>query len=448
MSTRGRRIPGLLLVAASLLPPLYLLGQVEDSSGARSGLLASAALSVLGYLGTIYVLPTFTPFLSRSGLTGRDLCKKGTASADKNIPEGTGVIAGTMFLVCVVVLQLFYARGSTDKMVDYLSALLSICFMTFLGFTDDVLDLPWRYKLLLPTVATLPLLCAYDGSTSIVVPRPLDHLLMAAGGGWEGGGGGFTLVGRAISSVFPVVLPSEAGGMLLLDLGTAYMVYMGMLAVFCTNAVNIYAGINGLEAGQSFVVACAILAHNAHELRCGRETENNTFSAMLLLPFIATTLGLLRYNWYPARVFVGDTYCYFAGMTFAVVGIHGHFSKTLILMFLPQVANFLISVPQLFKVLPCPRHRLPRVDTEKGLLVPSTMPFTGGELPVWRYLRSGPDGEVINLTLINLVLHVSGPMRENVLCTLLLVLQAAACAFGFVVRYYFAGLVYGSPPAA
>lgn len=32
--------------------------------------------------------------------------------------------------------------------------------------------------------------------------------------------------------------------------GTVYMVYMGMLAVFCTNAVNIYAGINGLEAGQ------------------------------------------------------------------------------------------------------------------------------------------------------------------------------------------------------
>ena len=32
--------------------------------------------------------------------------------------------------------------------------------------------------------------------------------------------------------------------------GTVYMVYMGLLAVFCTNAVNIYAGINGLEAGQ------------------------------------------------------------------------------------------------------------------------------------------------------------------------------------------------------
>lgn len=31
------------------------------------------------------------------------------------------------------------------QMVDYLSALLSICFMVFLGFTDDVLDLPWRW---------------------------------------------------------------------------------------------------------------------------------------------------------------------------------------------------------------------------------------------------------------------------------------------------------------
>ncbi|CAN0307620.1 unnamed protein product, partial [Scytosiphon promiscuus] len=74
----------------------------------------------------------------------------------------------TVVTVAVVVVAVA-AYGA--KMVDYLSALLSICFMTFLGFTDDVLDLPWRYKLLLPTVATLPLLCAYDGSTSVVVPR-------------------------------------------------------------------------------------------------------------------------------------------------------------------------------------------------------------------------------------------------------------------------------------
>lgn len=33
--------------------------------------------------------------------------------------------------------------------------------------------------------------------------------------------------------------------------GPLYYVYMGMLAVFCTNAINILAGVNGLESGQS-----------------------------------------------------------------------------------------------------------------------------------------------------------------------------------------------------
>ena len=63
---------------------------------------------------------------------------------------------------------------------------------------------------------------------------------------------------------------------------------------------------------------------------------------------------------YPSRVFVGDTLCYFSGMLFAVVAILGHFSKTLLLFFIPQVFNFVFSVPQLFRFVPCPRHRLPR----------------------------------------------------------------------------------------
>lgn len=44
---------------------------------------------------------------------------------------------------------------------------------------------------------------------------------------------------------------------------------------------------------------------------------------------------------YPAQVFVGDTYCYYSGMLFATVGILGHFSKTLLLFFVPQVSTIL-----------------------------------------------------------------------------------------------------------
>lgn len=41
---------------------------------------------------------------------------------------------------------------------------------------------------------------------------------------------------------------------------------MGMLAVFCTNAINILAGVNGLEAGQSFVIAVSVVIFNILEL--------------------------------------------------------------------------------------------------------------------------------------------------------------------------------------
>lgn len=60
---------------------------------------------------------------------------------------------------------------------------------------------------------------------------------------------------------------------------------------------------------------------------------------------------------FPADVFVGDSYTYFAGMTLAVAGILGHFSKTLMLFFIPQLLNFAISIPQLIGIYECPRHR-------------------------------------------------------------------------------------------
>ncbi len=42
---------------------------------------------------------------------------------------------------------------------------------------------------------------------------------------------------------------------------------MGMLAVFCTNAINIYAGVNGIEAGQSLMIALSIVVHNIIEIK-------------------------------------------------------------------------------------------------------------------------------------------------------------------------------------
>ena len=205
--------------------------------------------------------------------------------------------------------------------------------------------------------------------------------------------------------------------------------------------------IDGLEAGQSYVIGCAVLLHNLIEITTDSSSkEHHLFSLMLMSSFVAVTAALVKHNWYPASVFVGDTYCYFAGMTFAVVGILGHFSKTLLLFFLPQILNFVYSMPQLFKVVPCPRHRLPRYDAQTNTMHPSTFPYGGGDslkqVVPWWLLRDKQSGQVVNMTVINLVLQLLGPMSEERLCTVLLGIQIASCAVGFYVRYNLAQVFF------
>jgi len=48
--------------------------------------------------------------------------------------------------------------------------------------------------------------------------------------------------------------------------GVFYYIYMGMLAIFCTNAINIHAGINGIEAGQSLIIALSVAIFNLVEI--------------------------------------------------------------------------------------------------------------------------------------------------------------------------------------
>ncbi|XP_058050918.1 UDP-N-acetylglucosamine--dolichyl-phosphate N-acetylglucosaminephosphotransferase isoform X1 [Ahaetulla prasina] len=381
-------------------------------------LLINLGGSVLGCWATLRLIPAFREHFLAARLCGADLNKP----SRQPVPESQGVISGAVFLILlfcfipVPFLSCFAGERCQafphHELVALVGALLAICCMIFLGFADDVLNLRWRHKLLLPTAASLPLLMVYFtnfGNTTIVVPKPF----------------------RVLLGVY-------------MDLGIFYYVYMGMLAVFCTNAINILAGINGLEAGQSLVIAASIIAFNIAELT-GDCKDDHVFSLYFMIPFFFTTLGLLYHNWYPSRVFVGDTFCYFAGMTFAVVGILGHFSKTMLLFFIPQVANFLYSLPQLFHIIPCPRHRLPRFNTDTGKLEMSYSRFKSKNLSPWGAytlkvaeklclvnVRQGTDKdgeftECNNMTLINFVLKLIGPTPEQNLTVLLLLIQPECC---------------------
>uniref|UniRef100_A0A095AEX1 UDP-N-acetylglucosamine--dolichyl-phosphate N-acetylglucosaminephosphotransferase n=1 Tax=Schistosoma haematobium TaxID=6185 RepID=A0A095AEX1_SCHHA len=396
-------------------------------------------LVCMSIFGAKYVLKLFKKYKGeflRAGFAGVDMNKP----SKPTLPEAQGVICGVVFLS---IMFLFipvpfwrYLVGKADaqslEFIQFLAGLLSICCMLFLGFADDALNLPWRHKIGFPFVAGLPLLMVYlanEGTTSIAVPVMLRNALGSS-----------------------------------VDIGILYYIYMGLLTVFCTNSINIYAGVNGLEVGQAIVIGASLILFNLIEL---------------------------------------------SSMTFAVVGILGHFSKTLLLFFLPQIVNFLYSTPQLFGLIPCPRHRLPRYDPADGLLHPSrvrfhpkslsrpgqfvltvfsyvgiiecklcpdcipnisTSPTTGmivsqsshenmssdeeqtserqrarSRSPAQTKLPTEEIVEVDNLTVINMMLRVLGPRNEQQTTNTLLLLQILCSCFAFMIRYPLAWLFYDVP---
>lgn len=159
---------------------------------------------------------------------------------------------------------------------------------------------------------------------------------------------------------------------------------------------------------------------------------------------------------YPSDVFVGDTFCFVSGMTFAVVGILGHFSKTVLLFFIPQVINFIYSVPQLFHFIPCPRHRLPKYVSSADCLESSRTVILKKDLTIiskliiqvfslLKLVDKREDDESINmnnLTLINFFLIKFGPMREARLTTLLMLFQITCSCLALVIRYPMASYFY------
>lgn len=301
-----------------------------------------------------------------------------------------GIVPAATFIVAGITTQLFYT-SSEDAIIHCNAGLLSISMAVLLGFADCVLNLKWRYKLIMPFFASLPLIVCYSGHTDIKVPHFLRGLL----GPW-------------------------------MSIGILYHVYMILFAIFTTNAINIYAGVNGIEVGQSLVTATGVAFYNGLELSripAGKTEERffHIFSLSLILPFIGASLALFKYNKYPSQVFVGDTYTYFAGMVFAVVGILGHFTETLLLLFIPQILNFLLSLPQLFGIIYCPRHRLPKLNQETLKLECVSNHFT----------------------LINAFLRISGPTSEAQTVNGLLLFQAVSCIVGLSLKCHLSHLLFG-----
>ncbi|CAI4223365.1 unnamed protein product [Auanema sp. JU1783] len=409
-------------------------------------LLINGVLSGLGAFICFRIVKEYMPIFIQRKMVGNDQCKV----SNDPIPEPMGVICAAVYLIILFIFIPipflewigFESSFPHAKFLAFLSALISICTAILLGFADDVLDLRWRHKLLFPSLSSLPVLMVYyvqGNSTTVVIPSILRNVLEQ------------------------VVPPAFYGDSFpnAINISFLYYIFMGMVIVFCTNAINILAGINGLESGQSLVIAVGVASFNIIQIiRFDIDTWHQYLSLYFLLPFIACNSVLFYFNKYPAKVFVGDTFCYWAGMTLAVVSILGHFSKTFMLFLIPQIVNFIYSTPQLFHLVPCPRHRLPKFSPKDNNLNMSLAEFKTtdlkflGKVALKLFKTVGflhreefeKDGEkwtrINNLTIINLILYWTGPQHERTLTNMLLGIQVLTIGFAFFVRFYLASIFY------
>lgn len=452
---------------------------------------------LMGFVLTTYLIPQLGPSFKKVGLQGKDLSKKGPCEP---IPESMGAVASITYIILIVLIIPFvffkylvsysslsdaddmllnyktqyqdYAEKQLfphNKLAEFLSAALCLLSTIILGFFDDLFDIRWRHKFFLPAVASLPLLIVYyvDFSvTSIVVPGFVmntvagEYLVITMNQFFQRINELLTTVTGLKFTTLAVDYQIESTAPRLLDLGIFYYGYMSALSIFCPNSINILAGINGLEVGQSIVLGIVFLINDLAYLSSPSIShaahDSHLLSAIFIIPFLGVSAGLYLFNRYPARVFVGDTYCYFSGMVFAVVGILGHFSKTLLMLFFLQIVNFLYSVPQLFHIVPCPRHRLPRFNAEEGVMYPSFAQLERAGLGM-RLIKSlaalrliavkrDEEGRIVefsNLTLINLTLVFLGPLNEGTLCNIILGVQLSLSIFMLLLRHTLGPWIFG-----
>lgn len=98
-----------------------------------------------------------------------------------------------------------------------------------------------------------------------------------------------------------------------IHLGALSFIFTLLWIVFITNAMNLLDGLDGLASGVAMIIFAmfAIIA-----LQSGR-----TLVALLNIILILANLGFLRYNFYPASIFMGDAGSLFLGFSISVISL-------------------------------------------------------------------------------------------------------------------------------
>ena len=271
--------------------------------------------SIIAFLGTYFATPYFIRILKLEGIVGYDLMKKGKP----RIPEmgAPPVLFGFLGgLFTYIGAQTFLIGSLSQKQLLHLmAAITTLIIITFIGVLDELTCLIKGKKqgLFLKRKGLSKL-------AQFLLPFPAAIPLMAVSAG----------VSKMSVPFFGVV-----------DFGMIYpLVLVPIAIVGASNATNMLAGFNGLEAGLGFVLSM-FLGLYAY--------LHGSFGAALIgFTFAASLLAFLRYNWYPAKIFPGGLN-YVIGCVIAIMAIVGNMEKFAFLCFLPWFVELFLKIRSGFK---------------------------------------------------------------------------------------------------
>ncbi|MDD3710823.1 MAG: hypothetical protein PHH78_10970 [Methanothrix sp.] len=236
------------------------------------------------------------------GLVGRDMNKL----EKPQVPEmgGVSIVFGFVLGVLAYIGLQTFGMGATSY-TPILAALCTVLMACIIGIMDDVLG--WKaglrqwQKPIFMLFAAMPMMVINAGHSTMGLP---------------------------------IVGP--------LELGILYPLLIVPIGIVgASNAFNMVAGYNGLESGLG-VIILSTMGYVA--ISSGEED-----AAVLAFIMVGALMAFLYFNWYPAKVFPGDTMTYSVGTLMACVAILGNMEKIAVLLFLPYGLDFFLQARGRFK---------------------------------------------------------------------------------------------------
>lgn len=255
---------------------------------------------VISLIVVILFMPGTIRMLKEKGITGIDVHKP----EKPVVPKGGGflVLFAIVFALLVVIGMTSFQQGEVSP--GLLAALVSILIAGMIGLLDDNFDFRNRTKVVLPLVASIPMIVMQVGTTTMQVP----------------------LIGT-------------------LDLGILYpLIVVPLMMTFIIDSTNMYGGMNGLESTLASINASAIVVYVIlRPITTGTTiTTGQSDAAVVAAALLGATLAFLIFNRYPAKILPGDVGRLPIGATMAAALILGNMDRIAFVLYAPFMVNFLL----------------------------------------------------------------------------------------------------------